>query len=238
MSSAVFVCPEESAFYTQCLQLFFSIYCDAISEVHEFGSGDGVPMVNAIRQSSFKGMIHGYEVNDASWSQANLLIQRCQIEKRYCVHLASFFDICVQPSNCALVTNPPYLPALTDTVLYMKELYGGEDGAMISRKLLSLGYRTVLLMVSSFSNPVELLRFAAEQGYAVSDFLVTPLPFGLYSSQPEVKTQIFELYRKHRAFFSEHYYLLAGVIFRKTERVDMELTVNLMNIMQSLRRSS
>ena len=220
-----------------CMQMLFDEYCDKASVVHEFGSGDGVPMINALLATSFKGMIHGYEISDASWNLAKTQIERSLTEERYQVHLSDFFEVCPKSCSCILVSNPPYLPAWPDTGLYMKELYGGIDGTMISRKLLSLKYRTVLLLVSSFSNPVDLLQYAAELGYEIANFLIKPLPFGHYSSQPEVKARIMELYRERTAFFSEHYYLLAGVIFQKKECANMELFTNLIEIMQSLQQN-
>ena len=39
----------------------------------------------------------------------------------------------------------------------------------------------------AYSNPIGTLRHAAARGYAVADFLAVPLPFGTYSSQPEVR---------------------------------------------------
>lgn len=43
-----------------------------------------------------------------------------------------------------------------------------------------------MLLVSSYSHPASVLAHAAACGYRVVDFLVTPLPFGTYSSQPKV----------------------------------------------------
>lgn len=235
MSNEVFVCPEESAFYAQCLHMLLIGHCQTASVIHEFGSGDGMPMIEAVLGACFQGMIHGYEINDVSWNLANTRIRHHQIEGRYIIHHVSFFDACNKPYASTLVTNPPYLPAWTDSCLYIKGLYGGIDGSMISRKLLSLEYSTVLLMVSSFSNPAGLLQYASEQGYSVADFLIRPLIFGRYSSQPEVKSRIVELQQEQKAFFSERYYLLAGVVFQKQNHADKELSDDLMAVIQSLR---
>lgn len=43
---------------------------------------------------------------------------------------------------------------------------------------------------AAFSNPVGVLRHAAAEGYVVEDFAAWPLPFGTYSSQPEVRACI------------------------------------------------
>ena len=235
MSQEVFVCPEESAFYAQCLHMFLVGHCQTAPVIHEFGSGDGMPMIEAVLRACFQGVIHGYEINDVSCNRANTRIRHHQIEQRYIVHHGCFFDVCEKPHASTLVTNPPYLPAWTDSCLYIKGLYGGLDGSMISRKLLSLDYSTVLLMVSSFSNPAGLIQYASEQGYSVVDFLIRPLRFGRYSSQPEVKSRIIELHQEYKAFFSEHYYLLAGVVFQKQNHADKELSADLMAAIQSLR---
>ena len=54
----VFVCDEESTFYSACLQelVFDAEHC---SSVIEFGSGDGSPVLNALARSSFRGVING-----------------------------------------------------------------------------------------------------------------------------------------------------------------------------------
>jgi hypothetical protein len=235
MSQEVFVCPEESAFYAQCLHLLLAGHCRTAPVIHEFGSGDGMPMIEAVLRSCFKGVIHGYEINGASWNHANSQIRHHQMEQRYIVHHISFFNAGEKPCAGTLVSNPPYLPACNDSCLYIRGLHGGSDGSMISRNLLSLDYPTVLLMVSSYSNPVGLIQYASEQGYSVDDFLIRPLRFGRYSSQPEVKNRIIELHQENKAFFSEHYYLLAGVVFQKQNHADKELSADLTALMQSLR---
>jgi hypothetical protein len=235
MSKEVFVCLEESAFYAQCLRMLLTGHCQASSVIHEFGSGDGMPMIQAVIGSSFQGEIHGYEINGVSWNQASSWIRHHKMEARYIVHHASFFEDFKKPCASTLVTNPPYLPSWTDDCLYIKALFGGTDGSMVSRKLLSLKYPTVLLMVSSFSNPSGLLQYAGELGYSVVDFLVRPLIFGRYSSQPEVKSRINELRLENKAFYSKHYYLLAGVVFQKNNQADKELSAELMAVMRSLR---
>ncbi len=56
-----------------------------------------------------------------------------------------------------------------------------------SQDLLSQGFPYAVLLVSSYSHPASVLAHAAACGYRVVDFLVTPLPFGTYSSQPKVR---------------------------------------------------
>ena len=52
--------------------------------------------------------------------------------------------------------------------------------------LMDLGFQNLILMLASYSNPVQTLQHARSQGYVLTDFLVTPLPFGTYSSEPKV----------------------------------------------------
>ena len=53
--------------------------------------------------------------------------------------------------------------------------------------LLSLGIPNVMMLFSSYSNPVETLKHAQRQGYRALDFMVTAMPFGTYSSEPKVR---------------------------------------------------
>lgn len=192
-------------------------------------------MVDALQHSKFKGLVHGYEIQNASWELAKARIEQYQVQQHYIVHHDNFFDTVDKPDARTLVTNPPYLPICNPDVLYLKGLYGGPDGSMISRKLLAMEYQTVMLMVSSFSDPAGLIQFAGDQGYSVVDFVVQPLIFGCYSSQPEVQNRIWELFRDGKAFFSDHYYLLAGVVFQKRKPIDPELSGDLMALMRSIR---
>ncbi len=235
MHQDVFLCPEESAFYAYCLCKLLAGYCRNESLIHEFGSGEGMPMVDALRYSNFKGVVHGYEIQDTSCKLAYQRIEANQVHGHYIVHHENFFEAVDKSSAGTLVTNPPYLPACHPDILYLKGLYGGADGSMVSRKLLTMGYSTVMLMVSSFSNPISLLQFAGDQGYSVVDFVIQPLIFGRYSSQPEVQKRIMELYREGSAFFSDHHYMLAGVVFQKKKNNDEELTSDLMTLMRSIR---
>jgi hypothetical protein len=103
----------------------------------------------------------------------------------------------------------------------MPGLWGGEDGANLTRALMSAGFGSMMLLVSAYSNPVLTLQHAREQGYVVSDFLVQPLPFGTYSSQELVHEHLLAMRARGEAFFrdtggrSRPYYFLAGVLFEK-----------------------
>ena len=58
---------------------------------------------------------------------------------------------------------------------------------------MSLGFDSAVLMISSYSNPIETLRHAQEQGYHITDYMVKPMPFGYYSSEPKVTDGIWQL---------------------------------------------
>lgn len=120
----------------------------------------------------------------------------------------------------------------------MPALWGGEDGANLTRQLLSAGFSSAMLLISGYSNPILTLQHARDQGYIVADFLVQPLPFGTYSSQPLVVEHLAAMRARGEAFYREGsgsrlrggagggvqgqqsrrpYYFLAGVLFQKVE---------------------
>lgn len=127
----------------------------------------------------------------------------------------------------------------------MPALWGGVDGANLTRELLSAGFGSAMLMISAYSNPVRTLQHAQEQGYVVADFLVQPLPFGIYSSQDVVVQHLQEMKGRGEAFYrdigaaSGHrpYYFLAGVLFQKLGLVGQEvvdLSEELLSVMCAL----
>lgn len=64
------------------------------------------------------------------------------------------------------------------------EAYQGDVGL---QRLMSLGLEKAMLLISSYSNPVETLEHARREGYILRDFLLTSMPFGTYSSEPKVR---------------------------------------------------
>ena len=54
-----------------------------------------------------------------------------------------------------------------------------------TQDLMTLGFDNMVLLLSAYSNPIETIEHARRQGYRVTDFMVTPLPFGYYSSEPK-----------------------------------------------------
>lgn len=209
----IFYCPEESNFYAGCLSALIFGRRDGPSTLVEFGSGDAGPVIAALRGSSFHGSIQGFELNAMACDIANARIRAHGLQDRYTVHNESFFAHPRLHKDC-LIANPPYLPA-PDNDIRSPLLYGGQDGSTLTNALLSLGYDSALLMISSYSNPAGTIRHAAAQGYAVSDFIIAPLAFGAYSCEPKIRRTIEALRRSGRAFYNGDSYLLAGVLFSR-----------------------
>jgi len=55
-------------------------------------------------------------------------------------------------------------------------------------------------LCSSYSNPESLVNYAIAQDYYVANFIVAPLTFGYYSSEPKVRNRILELKKNGKAF--------------------------------------
>ena len=212
--------------------------CQTGNFLVELGSGDGSPMIKALRETGFQVKIFGFEINEAACRCANALSLHHQLEKQYIVYCRDFFDNHAALQGKTLVSNPPYLPAPEAKGLYLPELYGGSDGTMITRRLLSLGYENLLLIISSYSNPEALINYAETQGYRVSRFWITMIPFGRYSLQPQVKKQTEALRRQHRAFYLENGYLIAGVVFSGKDGRKQNRSNTLLATKRNLERSS
>jgi methylase of polypeptide subunit release factors len=227
----IFICPEESNFYSNCLENFV-LRDSQKAECVEFGSGDGTPVIHSLLRNKFDGLIHGFELNTSAWKAANATIDEYDLSHKYVISNSSLFDT-LQPQAEYLVANPPYLPA-PDNDIYMPLLHGGVDGAAVTNNLLSLGYDNVLMLVSSYSNPEGTINYAKSLGYRVANFLILPLKFGYYSSEPKVKNHIEEL-RKHKmAYYSGDFYFLAGVLFTKRSDSQEDLSNELAQVMTSL----
>jgi hypothetical protein len=86
----VFVCDEESTFYSACLQelIFDAEHC---SSVIEFGSGDGSPVLNALARSNFGGVINGCVSVCSHLSLYCIQCQRASLEM--CVDRASSLTV-------------------------------------------------------------------------------------------------------------------------------------------------
>ncbi|HEY9750967.1 MAG TPA: methyltransferase [Allocoleopsis sp.] len=229
----IFFCPEESNFYSNCIENLVLKHCVGSESIIEFGSGDGSPVIQALLRTEFEGTVHGFEINHLACDVAHEKISEYELSDRYKVHCNSFFDSLKFQADY-LISNPPYLPAL-DNKIYQPFLHGGIDGITVTKKLLSCNHKNVLVMAASYSDPQGLVDYAHEQDYVVSDFIISPLPFGYYSSDPKVQSRIADLRREKRAFYTDNLYLLAGVLFTKQEVADNEdVSIELMRLMTAL----
>jgi methylase of polypeptide subunit release factors len=228
----VFFCPEESQFYSQCLEKMVFNQCQTFQQVIEFGTGDGSPVISALLKTGFAGLVQGYELNSTACQVAQDRTEQYRIEERYQVHNQCFFKGYNSTLADCLIANPPYIPAPDDRI-YMPALHGGVDGATLTNRLLSLGCKTVMVMISAYSNPVETIRHAIAQGYRVTDFMVTPLQFGYYSSEPKVRDWITELRKQNKAFYSANIYFLSGVLFQKTSST-VDLSTEFLKVITAL----
>ncbi|MEB3358258.1 MAG: SAM-dependent methyltransferase [Synechococcales bacterium] len=227
----VFFCPEESSFYAHCLETLVLKECFEPTVIVEFGSGDGSPVIQALLRTEFDGVIHGFEINDSAYQVARSRIQEHQLTRKYLIHKRCLLNS-PKPEATYLIANPPYLPAW-DHHLYQPLLHGGIEGITLTKKLLSLGYPNVLTLMSSYSHPQDLVREALLKHYRVASFVVAPMQFGYYSSEPKVMARIKELRSCNRAFYSENIYLLAGVLFTQ-QPGSRDLSTELLKLMTSL----
>lgn len=231
--STVFFCPEESRFYSQCLEKMLLSQSLGSGRIVEFGAGDGSAVINSLLKSPFDGIIHGYELSPTACQEARSQVRRQGLSNRYIIHNQCFFEGLDRDPAQYLIANPPYIPAPDGDIL-MPELHGGVDGSAITNALLTVGCEQVLLMISAYSNPVDTVYHALEQGYQVADFMVTPLPFGRYSSEPKVKNWIAQLRSQKKAFYSSNIYFLTGVLFKQYKRSTVDLSDELLKIMTAL----
>lgn len=228
----IFFCPEESKFYSHCLETLVFNQCDNSQAVIEFGSGDGSPVINSLLKTTFDGLVHGFELNSSACKAANLTIEEYNLSDRYIIHNQCFFNSS-KPQAEYLISNPPYLPA-PDNDIYLPSLHGGTDGATLTKQLLSLGYDNAFMLISSFSDPEGTINHARNEGYNIADFIIVPLPFGYYSSEPKVKNTIEEMRKKNLAFYSDNIYLLAGVLFKKQQESQKDLSQELLQVLTAL----
>lgn len=231
-----FVCPEESMRYARSLeQLVFSKFRNGESPtIIEFGSGTGEPVISAIINAKFSGVVHGYEVNPEASETADQLIHSNGLAKKYIVHSVSFFESQRVPQADYLIANPPYLPCENRDLLILPTLCGGKDGNDVSKRLLSSGYKNVFLEVSSYSDPVAVIDHAKMLGYKISNFLIAPLSFGVYSRQPIIQERLYEMKKDRKAFFSANRYLVGSAFFTKENNAQPDLSNDFLTCLTAL----
>jgi methylase of polypeptide subunit release factors len=168
-------------------------------------------MARMLAQSTFTGMIRGFEINVEAYWSARTSIDTEGVSQRYTVELGDFFEaIQSGDERHVVISNPPYLPCL-DNAMKLPELWGGSDGSLVSKRILDCGFDQVMLMMSSYSNPLSIIAHASHLGYRVLDWRKMSLPFGEYSREPAVFQRISDLAHDAKAFIFDTSYVLAGV---------------------------
>lgn len=201
--------PVESGFYAACLENLLAdtrLRPTLADGIVELGPGTGIPMVEALRRRESIVSVRGFERDERSSGIAARVVEKAGLANYRIIHDDFFEGARHGPERCA-VGNPPYLPAAG----HAPELWGGNTGADISRRVLSAGFDTVLLLVSSISDPVGLLDHARTAGYRVVDWMARPITFGSYTRDNRVSHRISELARHGHAFFTPKSYVIAGV---------------------------
>ena len=79
----IFVCDEESQFYSQCLEKLLVKNSSSNQTVVEFGSGDGTPVIGCLIHSQFSGVIHGFELNPKAAALAHSKAVETHVSERY-----------------------------------------------------------------------------------------------------------------------------------------------------------
>lgn len=211
---AVFVDPPESQFYASCVRQFVfdrSAAGGALQPgIVECGTGTGSELAEIVTGCGFAGNIRGFELERETYGVAQRTIEAAGVGDRYHVVHGDFFDQAVTLSPRWVISDPPYLPS-RDGDIKAPQLWGGPDGSAVTKRILACGFPRAMVMVSSYSDPVRVIEFARTVGYTMRSWVVMPLPFGEYSSEPVVAERIAEMQAEGTAFVSDQGYWLAGV---------------------------
>ncbi|AFL68059.1 hypothetical protein [Sulfurospirillum barnesii] len=213
MENEVFECTEESLFYQKCLEELVFKNAYNFKTIVEFGSGDGMPVIEAMTRCHFDGFVYGFEYSAKAYEMLLENITKIHFCEKYRVKNQSFFDAKL-PKAEVVIANPPYIPYLSSDML-LPHLWGGEKGCTISKEILHVDIPNVMMLIASYSNPIELINYAHSLGYRVADFLMINMSYGVYSSEPKIKEYRERLATEHCAFFHKDYYKVAGVLFQK-----------------------
>ncbi|CUU59816.1 hypothetical protein Ga0074812_13221 [Parafrankia irregularis] len=215
----MFYDPVESTFYAWCVERLLTSSSAAPylrDGVVELGAGSGLPIVEALRRCEVPVQVRGFERDPESFRMASRLVA-LKAPPGYSVEPGDFFDQGLDGPERVAIANPPYLAAPTgDTSA--PELWGGESGAEVTRRLLSGPFDVLMLMMASIADPLGVIDHAACSGYLVADWCARPIPFGRHSREPVVHRRLRELHAEGRAFSSEAGYLLAGVTLLRAGR--------------------
>ncbi|GGO60997.1 methyltransferase [Nonomuraea cavernae] len=212
---SAFYDPEESEFYGLCVEDLFRRH-PKLHKVYEFGVGSGEAVCGALRRGGFLGQVHGFEIDARSADIARDVVRGSGLAHRYHVTHADFFTVSLPDSErTCVIANPPYLPLLDGQPRY-PHLSGGVRGTTVSERILSAGFDTVMMMISSYADPRSLLHHAMRCGYTLTSWMVRPIRMGRFSRRPAVHRRIRGMSRAGAAFVAGDTYLLAGGIWRRS----------------------
>jgi hypothetical protein len=215
--------PQESGFYGTCVEDFLvrgpgERRPGAGSTILEFGVGSGQAVCEVLTKSRHLDRVHGYESDPESCRTAVRIIDSYGLRSRYRVHNVDFFDaIDGIPDPVPLIANPPYLPSEAASSRY-PVLSGGPCGNGVTNRIIGCRLPHLMLMISSYSDPMQTLRLAAEHGYDLLGWNARVLPMGSFSNRSEVQRRIHALAVQGRAFVRDGTYLLVGAIWARTGR--------------------
>ena len=219
-SGTIFEDREESEFYAQCVRDFLFRHGYELlenKEIVELGVGSGETITELLRYHGFTGKIQGYEIDSASYQHAFRLVEEHAVADRYMVINDNFFQgVAGSVFGGCVISNPPYLPA-HDNAIRLPALWGGVDGSSVTRQIVECGFEHLVLLVSSFSNPLSVIEHASSRGYRVIDFAIRTMRFGAYSSELKVRERIAELSGAGEAFVSADRYCVAGVAWVRSQ---------------------
>ena len=215
----VFDSREESTFYGSCIRRFLFTKPKIDSQIVECGSGDALPIIDAIQGTDFNGMVTSYEINQSAADLATEHIAKSGLNDSYQVINENFLKVGLSSSYDVLISDPPFLPSLSDEIIdpYLR---GGDNGNEFTLDLIKMGYQEMVLMIPSYTDPVKTLEVAREHGYDLLDFVIAPMKLTFYSKDPEVYSRLTYMRALDKAFFSDDYFLLAGVHFKKQNITD------------------
>lgn len=215
-----FICHEESQFFSLCID-YLVLKNSGFKNILEYGSGDGLPVLEALSQSSFDGEIKGYEINEHAYQRACLNISNMDESNRYIINKGCFFKSFKNDNEeKCIIANPPYVPAPEKEKLILPYLWGGYDGSEVLKSLFNLNTMGVMILIPSISNPEDVINHGVKKGYNVVFFLNTTLPFGTYTSQEYVKNHLSDLKAENKSYFRENHYFLSGALFLKDIKDD------------------
>jgi hypothetical protein len=205
---------DESEFYGRCVEEFLLTRADAPvpgDRIVELGVGSGKALCRVLHRTGYAGVIDGYELDPNSCRMAAETIERYGVAGLYRVTNTDFFTATASLARpLSAIANPPYLPSDQASASF-PVLSGGPRGNAVTKRIIRSGFATVMVMLSSFSDPLETIALATACGYSVRRWIAQPLRMGPYSSRAAVRRRIDELAASGRAFVRSDSYLLVGV---------------------------